>query len=81
MEDLIDKAKEISQRTLGWDWLCANFKKYLRRQRGIILLGLRLGVGFYFWNFLSNLIEESGNLNRFWGADKFYVSGLVVPGL
>ncbi len=36
VEELIDKAKEISQRTLRWYWLCADFEKDLGRQHRII---------------------------------------------
>ena len=41
--ELIDKAKEISQRTLRWYRLCANFEKDLARQRGIIFAEFAAG--------------------------------------
>lgn len=40
VEELIDKAKEISQRTLRWDWLCSDFEKDLGRHGVIIFAAL-----------------------------------------
>ena len=56
VEELIDKGKEISRRTLRWYWLCADFEQDLARQRRIILPRLRLRV-------LG--VEENGNASGF----------------
>ena len=50
VEELIDKAKEIRQRTLRWYWLCADFGKRFRATTQIILPRLRLALlilGFF----------------------------------
>ena len=44
VEELINKTKEINQRTLCWDWLCADFEKDLGRQRRIIFAAFSAGV-------------------------------------
>ena len=47
VEELIDKAKEISQRTLRWYRFCQIFKQELGRQRRIIFAAFAAGgVGF-----------------------------------
>ena len=56
VEELIDKGKEISRRTLRWYWLRADFEQDLGQQRRIILPRLRLRV-------LG--VEENGNASGF----------------